>query len=173
MSHHLIITILIIAGLVGLYTILQKHQAVKGSRTLRVMLRILLVFSLLWAFFRPRTGSEIYSVIFGRDNHSCVNILNSHDASLPILDPDIYMELTTCPAEINRIIKLRPYPMFQMDNHPYDMINFQPPGDWFNPEKMGNKLLVLTWKPDSNYVKGLYMFISPDSSHAYIAEVGK
>lgn len=53
---------------------------------------------------KAMSGIEIYESFFGQQHANCVNIVNSHDAAMPVIDYAVYLEGTTCANEIKRII---------------------------------------------------------------------
>src|SRR6478735_842030 len=78
-----------------------------------------------------RTGMEMYTAVLGKPEINCVTVINSQDAYIPRIDCCIWLEFTTCPKELTRIIaknELKPT---------NGMPDYSPRPNWFVPENLG------------------------------------
>src|SRR5687768_10299553 len=58
--------------------------------------------------FKQRTGIEMYKALLGAPVCE-LQVLNQKDQMLPRIDCCIWLEFSTCSAEIKRVISLQPY----------------------------------------------------------------
>jgi hypothetical protein len=111
-----------------------------------------------------RSGMEIYTALLGKPETNCVTVINSKDQYVPRLDCCIWLEFTTCPTELARIITKQPYQPDSMG-----LPSYGPAPGWFTPQKLGTGAVALRYSPDSNHEYSLYF--SKDSSHAYYCDM--
>lgn len=131
-----------------------------------------------------RTGMEMYTAVFGKPETNCVTVINSQDAYIPKVDCCIWLEFTTCPKELARIIAERELKFIKaITRYPgdssvavtseYSFPNYSPKPNWFVPENLGAGYLIFQkYNPDDpNH--DLILFFSKDSTHAYYCDMAE
>ena len=114
----------------------------------------------------PRTGEEIYAVLFGNPGASCVNIIDHQDLVVPVIDDAIWLHFETCPVELNRILALKEY---STTKTPIAQSYGIPDGDvleWFNPKAMADTILVFEHFSD-DLRNSQTLWVSTDSTKVY------
>jgi hypothetical protein len=111
-----------------------------------------------------RSGMEIYTGLLDKPETNCVTVLNSKDQYIPKIDCCIWLEFTTCPTELKRIIAKQPY-----KTSGFSLPSYGPAPDWFTPQKLGPGAIALQYSPDSNHEYSLYF--SKDSTHAFYCDM--
>src|ERR1044072_1924237 len=106
-----------------------------------------------------RSGMEIYTALLDKPETNCVTVINSQDQYIPRIDCCIWLEFTTCPKELARIIakqKLKeegtggqykgdPESATRIDDIP----NYSPMPNWFEPKNLGaGYKRARKWNPD-------------------------
>lgn len=114
-----------------------------------------------------RTGMEMYTAVLGNPETNCVTVINSQDAYIPRIDCCIWLEFTTCPKELTRIIaknELKPT---------NGMPDYSPRPNWFVPENLGADYYTRRkYNPDDpNH--DLILFFSKDSTRAYYCDMAE
>lgn len=131
-----------------------------------------------------RTGMEMYTAVLGKPETNCVTVINSQDAYIPKIDCCIWLEFTTCPKELARIIADKELKPMQAETSYYGdssvavvtedgMPDYSPRPKWFVPENLGAGYKTLRkYNPDDpNHA--LILFFSKDSSRAYYCDMAE
>jgi hypothetical protein len=122
---------------------------------------------------RARTGEEIYTALFRKPAHSCVQVINKMDQVVPRLDCCIWLEFKTCPAELRRIIALAPYRKYVpsvLDTSAY-VPDYTPRPGWFNPAILGDSIIALRNNDPDNPNHDEILIFSKDSTHAFYCDM--
>lgn len=123
--------------------------------------------------FDARTGSEIYKALFGAPQQNCVQVINKKDQVVPRLDCCIWLEFSTCPAELKRIISEEPYKMSVVavsDTAAY-IPDYSPRPEWFRPTVMGDSIFMLWHYNPDNPNRNQILLFSRDSTHAFYCDM--
>ena len=131
-----------------------------------------------------RSGMEMYTAVLGKPETNCVTVINSQDAYIPKIDCCIWLEFTTCPKELARIITERELKFIQAaTRYPGDSStavtsensfpNYSPKPNWFVPENLGAGYLTFQkFNPDDpNH--DLILFFSKDSTRGYYCDMAE
>jgi len=131
-----------------------------------------------------RTGMEIYTAVLDEPIPHCVTVINSQDAYIPKIDCCIWLEFTTCPKELARIIakkELKPMESeksFNADSSIAEISgnsipDYSPKPQWFAPENLGAGYITLRkYNPDDpNH--DLILYFSKDSTRAYYCDMAE
>lgn len=143
-----------ITGSISLYHILSKtYHKVSGKVEKAI---------------EPRPGGVIYTDLFGNSNQSCLQIINSKDRVVPLVNCCIWLEFTTCPEEAARIIAQHPYQSTRLDK---EGLRFAEPAleekpSWFAPVSLGDSALACKFTNPKGKTEEL-LFLSKDSSRGY------
>lgn len=113
-----------------------------------------------------RTGTEVYTAVFGTPIKNCVNVYHYMDPVVPIIDNALMLHFHACPNEMRRILEL----------HKNDMLGKKiakeagPFGfaDWFTPEKLGDSILLFS---DTGAKMRTQLYVSTDSTEAYYIDI--
>jgi len=120
----------------------------------------------------PKSPMDIYSAIFKSPADSCVNIINVKD-QLPYVDCCVWMEVETCPRELNRLAGSKDY--IASVHHAPDslkyMQSFMKRPLWWTPQRMGDIIYKLEYKRDEDHIQSLYF--NEDSSRLYICDMAR
>lgn len=129
-----------------------------------------------------RTGMEMYTAVLGKPETNCVTVINSQDAYIPKIDCCIWLEFTTCPKELARIIAEKELKPMQTETSYYgdssvavvtedSMPDYSPRPKWFVPQNLGVGYKILRkYNPDDpNH--DLILFFSKDSTRAYYCDM--
>jgi hypothetical protein len=111
-----------------------------------------------------RSGMKMYTALLGKPETNCVTVINSQDQYIPKIDCCIWLEFSTCPAELTRIIAKQPYKQVA-----YYLPSYGPAPEWFTPKDLGAGAVMLQHSPDPNHEYLLYF--SKDSTHAYYCDM--
>lgn len=127
---------------------------------------------------RQKSGKELYSLIFGKADIKCIEILQSRDA-IAVDDQMIYLHFKACPEEINRIFSLQQYSIERLgkrtieshqptfSNTDETLIPYVP--KWWDIRKLGDSCIRFYYKWEGkDYSQVGYMTI--DSSEVYYRE---
>lgn len=90
---------------------------------------------------KKREGSVIYEAIFSKPDTACVNVLNSKDQYIPGLDCCIWLQFTTCPQEMRRLLKEEKYTARVLPSGNLQL-NFSERPDWWQPEALGDSVIL-------------------------------
>jgi hypothetical protein len=131
-----------------------------------------------------RTGMEMYTAVLGKPETNCVTVINSQDAYIPKIDCCIWLEFTTCPKELARIItqkELKPLKsetLFNSDSSVAEITgnsipDYSPKPQWFVPENLGAGYITLRkYNPDDpNH--DLILYFSKDSTRGYYCDMAE
>jgi hypothetical protein len=183
-----VITWLIITGIVFLLSILCFFLSVIRKKLLILYLALFFLFSAMCTgaysvyvlisktrnriadYFRPRSGAQIYTALFGEPDVNCVQVKNHKDQLVPRLDCCIWLEFRTCPAELDRILKQKQY-IRSLVAGP----DIKQPGNdgsekpfWWTPEVLGDTVTVMySEEPD----RWITFYISKDSSKVFYKDM--
>lgn len=120
---------------------------------------------------KPRTGDEIYDGLFGKREHDCVKVLNKQDQVIPKIDYAIWLEFTTCPEELNRILSKYNFTSEKLVT--MESQNEIPDGeilDWFRPATLGDTLIVYEYvSSDNRNVQTIW--VNTDSSRVFVRDI--
>ncbi|MBO9200190.1 MULTISPECIES: hypothetical protein [Niastella] len=131
--------------------------------------------------FAKRTGLEIYTALFDAPEASCVRVTNSMDQVVPRLDCCIWLEFSTCPGELRRIIDKKQLTPFLKEGDsrgdvPAKVITeinvpaYGPKPAWFKLQNLGEGCKALRKYPiDPNH--DLILYFSKDSTHALYCDM--
>lgn len=116
--------------------------------------------------FHPRTGMDIYYALFGKPGCDCVRVVRTRDAEIPVIDAAVWIEVQTCPEELERILRQHPY---REDESA--LCHFYPTDEGFDPAALGDDLRVYRWeRDDAGSVQVIYA--SADSTKMLCADFG-
>ncbi len=119
-----------------------------------------------------RSGSNIYTAVFGKPTENCVKVINSTDQMVPRLDCCIWLEFRTCPNELRRIARMQYYISLYIaatDTRDYGTVLGAEP-DWWKPYVLGDTIYYLTdITPQSTEVH--YLLFAKDSTHALYCDM--
>jgi hypothetical protein len=121
--------------------------------------------------FRPRTGEEIYTSLFGKDESGCVRVTESIDQVIPRIDPAIWLRVETCPGELRRILSQRTYDFNKVETAQWnERLPYGESINWINPQAMGDTILVFEYASESGRnIQTLW--VSPDSTKVLCRDV--
>ncbi|MBL7770715.1 MAG: hypothetical protein JNK20_17180 [Flavipsychrobacter sp.] len=144
----------IITGSISLYHILSKTYHKVAGKVEKAI--------------EPRPGDAIYTDLFGNTNQSCLQVINSKDRVVPLVDCCIWLEFTTCPQEAARIIAQHPYQFTKLNK---EGIQFAEPAvnekpSWFVTAALGDSALAFKFT-DPKAKSEQLLFLSTDSTRAY------
>lgn len=91
--------------------------------------------------FKARTGKEIYIALFKKPDDDCVSVANYKDQYIPGLDCCIWLEFSTCPKELNRIIKQEKYEFQKTSSAHINISGDSKKPEWWKPEQLGDSVL--------------------------------
>ena len=119
---------------------------------------------------RSKSPNEIYTILFKTPVDSCITIVNLKDQVIPKVDCCIWLEVTVCPAEINRIANSKQY--VKSTYIKSDSVIFLQPfysrPKWWTPQNLGDSVTKLNIT--FNHNKQQSLFFGRDSTHAYICD---
>ncbi len=112
--------------------------------------------------FKARTGKEIYTTLFKKPENDCLTVTNKKDQYVPGLDCCIWLEFSTCPQELERVIQQEKYDV-QKTNSAFVSIS----GDnekpyWWKPTQSGDSIFFLQHNYDGRRLQQL--LFSKDST---------
>ncbi len=122
--------------------------------------------------FRERTAMEIYTAVLDSPTVSCVEVLHTQDLVIPALDGCIWLEFTTCPTELERIISLRSYNGKRCavkDTSAYKTSRCAEP-TWWHPEQLADSINFLTDRNPTDPDHARFLIFSSDSNHAFFCD---
>lgn len=91
-----------------------------------------------------RSGIELYEALFEKGWQGCVDVKNNKDQYIPGLDCCIWMEFTTCPQELQRILKQEKYSSQTLISDDLKLDFFESP-DWWQPKNLGDSVLFFSY----------------------------
>jgi len=108
---------------------------------------------------KPRSGEEVYKGMFGNTSAGCVKLLHVLEPVVPRIDCCTYLEFTTCPGELKKIIARNKYVPATSDAGPGT------PPVWWRPQALGKDAVALSFSPDEDSYE--LLVFSADSMHAF------
>jgi hypothetical protein len=133
--------------------------------------------------FKRRTGIEIYTALFDKPETNCVTVINSLDPTIPKVDCCIWLEFTTCPRELARIIADKELKAEEtVGRHKggpqdstviVDIPDYSPRPDWFAPENLGTGYKTLRKYDPDDPNHDLILYFSKDSTRAYYCDMAE
>jgi hypothetical protein len=121
---------------------------------------------------RERSGNEIYNALFGSPEQTCVNVRNKKDQFIPRLDCCIWLEFTTCSAELRRIIAQQPYNQSLISTADTLAIpDYSPRPEWFKPALLGDSIISLRNYKSDNPNRDQLLIFSKDSTHVFYCDM--
>lgn len=184
-----IILLTIITGLVFLIFVLTLTFGIinKSNKLKQISVLVFIVFACLtgWTSFKfitksynkiarvfgPRTGDEIYDVLFDKRQTHCVKVLNHKDQVVPKLDIAIWLHFETCPEELKRILSRYNFTAAKVATGNWD--GKIPHGEvlgWFNPKTLGDTIMVYEYT-SSDYRNIQTIWVSLDSTKAFCRDI--
>jgi hypothetical protein len=183
-----IITLLIIAGALMLSFPLMLILGI-ARKSLRLVIASVAAFFLssavgVWAgvlfvsktyrtvttMFRPRTGDEIYTALFGLGSNGCVRVIDYQDQILPKIDYAIWLHFKTCPAELSRILARQDFKAELLPGKGLHVDGPSANANWFDPSVLGDSVLVCSHTRD-DHRGGQTIYAARDSSEVYAVDV--
>lgn len=123
----------------------------------------------LAAVGQPRTGSEIYTALFGSPA-ACLKVVKQQDQVVPRIDYAIWLEFETCPAELRRMLAQHKYVATKEATSGWNTSGPSAGDNWFKPEALGDSVWVFRYRKD-DYGNGQTIFAALDSTKAYCLDV--
>jgi len=120
--------------------------------------------------FKPRTGEEIYTALFGKTGNKCVKVLKYQDQIVPKIDYAIWLHFETCPDELKRILQLHNFQAERKSTEDWQSDGPLANDNWFKPETLGDTVLVFHYEKDE-YGNGQPIYSSLDSTKVYCIDV--
>ncbi|MBL0355868.1 MAG: hypothetical protein IPP72_02820 [Chitinophagaceae bacterium] len=118
----------------------------------------------------PKQPMEVYGLLFKKPMDGCVKFIHFKDQLIPKIDCCIWMELTLCPAELNRITRRKKYieTTFTKADSLIFLKPFSARPEWWNPQMFDDGIvqLHLQFNPGNEQT----LFFSKDSSHIFICD---
>jgi hypothetical protein len=129
-----------------------------------------------------RSGMEIYTALFDAPVTTCVSVTSSQDQYIPMVDCCIWLEFTTCPLELERIIARKQLIPLKsqaqiigdslvtvIDSMPV----YSPRPVWFNPKNLGEGFTTLRKFNRDNPNRDIFIYFSKDSTHAIYCDMAE
>jgi len=119
---------------------------------------------------RPKSDLEVYTLLFKKPIDSCITFIHFKDQVLPKIDCCIWMELTICPKELQRIIQLKKYKetKLSVSDSIFFLQSFSDRPNWWLPQRIGDGLTKC------NIVFNEYneqsILFGKDSNHVFICD---
>jgi hypothetical protein len=122
---------------------------------------------------RERSGREIYQALFGTPEHDCVIVRNKKDQVIPRLDCCIWLEFTTCPDELRRIIAQQQFnqSIISTSDTVAPLPDYNPRPEWFKPKLLGNSINILRHYNSDNPNRDQLLLFSKDSTHVFYCDM--
>lgn len=127
-------------------------------------------YNRLTEIFRPRTGIEIYTALFGQPTSDCIEVLNYQDQVVPKIDYAIWLHFKTCSDELQRILSLHDFKTEIVSTKGWDTDGPLAHENWFKPETLGDSILTFTYNKD-DYGNGQYIYSSLDSTQVFCKDI--
>lgn len=121
---------------------------------------------------QPRTGPEIYAALFKAPATTCVRVMQAQDQVVPKIDYAIWLEFTTCPTELRRVLSLHPYVATKEATYEWNTTSPAAGNNWFRPESLGDTVLVFRYRRNA-YGSGQTIFAALDSTKAYCQDASE
>ncbi len=119
---------------------------------------------------RPKSPTEVYTVLFKTPLDSGMTIVNLKDQVIPVVDCCIWMEVKISPNELNRIANLKKYAIsvYSRSDSLTFLREFGDRPTWWTPQHLGDSLTKLSIIFSQENQQSI--FFGADSSHAYICD---
>lgn len=119
------------------------------------------------ALMKPREGKEIYQALFDKPEN-CVEVVESVDQIIPILDAAIWLKVKTCPTEIERVLSA--YDYSHESAATMNIIPLSSELKWTHQTDLGDSTDVYKYEiiPGKNFRT---LWISKDSTLMYCRDV--
>lgn len=117
---------------------------------------------------KQRSGNEIYANLF-YEKPECVVVKESQDQVIPKIDYAIWLHVSTCPIEVNRIAKIKKTDFVKVQTINMSAQKPSAGNNWFTPELMGESILILNTL--NEYHNGQIIYCSLDSAEMYIKDI--
>jgi hypothetical protein len=150
-------------GTTGYRFVSKSYQ--KVSDTYRESKR---VYGALGDAFRLRTGTEIYTALFGPQTSECVEVVQYQDQLIPKIDYAIIVHVNTCPEEVQRIVSLRPFSAKILTGY-WLAGEDRRHTDWFLPSTLGDSVIV--YEDFDENANGQSIYTNREKTEAYIVDV--
>jgi hypothetical protein len=119
---------------------------------------------------RPKSDLEVYSLLFKKPIDSCITFIHFKDQVLPKIDCCIWMELTICPKELQRIIQLKKYKetKLSVSDSIFFLQSFSDRPNWWVPQRIGDSLTKCNITFNENNEQSI--LFGKDSTHVFICD---
>jgi hypothetical protein len=119
----------------------------------------------------PRSGEEIYTVLFGKTDNECLKIIDYQDQVIPKIDFAIWLHFKTCPEECLRILSEFDYSKEDLETKNWTSgTPLAKNIEWWNPKEMGTTIIVYEYAiKKSRNLRTLW--ISKDSTEIYCRDI--
>jgi len=118
----------------------------------------------------PKKAENVYALLFKKSIDSSLEIINFKDQVIPKIDCCIWIELKISSLELSRIIHLKKYKQYKLNNSD-SLVFLSVFGDrpkWWTPQILGDSIFKISFKFDQDNEQTL--FFSTDSSHVYLCD---
>lgn len=92
--------------------------------------------------FKARTGKEIYTTLFKKPENDCLTVTNKKDQYVPGLDCCIWLEFSTCPQELERVIQQEKYDVQKTSSAFVSISGDNEKPDWWKPTQSGDSVFL-------------------------------
>lgn len=117
-----------------------------------------------------RSGMEMYTALLGKPETNCVTVINSQDQYIPRVDCCIWLEFTTCPKELTRIIAKKELTPVKGASYIPD---YSPKPQWFVPQNLGSDHIMLRKNDPDDPNHDLLLYFSKDSTRAFYCDMAE
>ncbi len=105
---------------------------------------------------KPRTADEVYAALFDKPNE-CVKVNAFQDQIVPRIDTRIWLECSTCPAEVKRILAEYPYKMETVATSTHHSDRTGPNPEWFSTKILGDSVQYYMYQISPNNYREIYL----------------
>ena len=116
--------------------------------------------------FRPRTGIEIYTALFGKPGKNCVEVPEFQDQVIPRLDDAIRLHIRACPGELRRLLEQHPYTGQKLIS---GALQVSEKLNWFRPLELSDSVLIFTCNKDE-YRNAIIIYSAADSTEMFLLD---
>lgn len=119
---------------------------------------------------RPKSSTEIYTLLFKKPLDNCITMANFKDQLIPGVDCCIWMEVKLCPAEFNRLLHLKKYEktVFLKSDSALFLQTFGDRPKWWSPQNLSNSITKLHFIFNQENQQSI--FFGADSSVVFICD---
>lgn len=152
------------------YNALVPKGAIKGvlSISQTIYLMVSKSYRKVTSLFESCMGDEIYNALFGQ-LCDCVKILCAQDQEFRIIDDAIWLQVETCPEEMERILQQYEYYSVVQVGSCIDWGISQNSHDCFTPEMLSDTIRVFVRKKDERIRQIIYS--SLDSTEIFCGNI--